>query len=162
MFFNKKTQEDKNPDVLVFVKQEPVDVFYKRKIEVSSDGTKNWIVIDPQTEKKAGWKLDVTGCLRPSTNGLYCEAIRGASKAIKFDLENKEYTLSKLTNDEAQQIINLKIFKAHYGQLLKDLLQAIKPILIIFAIVVVISVCISGYNAYVLSKIPYIAVPIGK
>jgi hypothetical protein len=151
MFGKKK---NKNPKILVYVKQEPVDAIYKRYIEHSSDGTKNFVTIEPETEKKAGWKIDVTGCIRNSTNGLYCEAIRGAQKAIKIDLEHKEYNFSHLTNDQMQEWINLKIFKAHYGQLLKDLLGALKPYLLILAVAVIIGIALSGYNVYTISKLP--------
>jgi hypothetical protein len=150
--FGKKN--NKNPSILVYVKQEPLDTVYRRTIAQSSDGTKNFVIIDPETPNKAGWKIDVTGCIRNSTNGLYCEAIRGAPKAIKIDLENKEYTLSKLTNDQMQEFINFKIFKAHYGQLLKDLLGALKPYIIILAVAVIIGVALSAYNVYTISKLP--------
>lgn len=157
MNFNLKKS---NNQILVYIKQEPQDICVKRSVLPSSDGLKAWVIIEPATELKAGWKLDVTDCIRPSDKGLYVEAIRGAQKAIKIDLANKEYTLSKLTNDEAQQLINLKIFKAHYGNILKDLLNAIKPYLIGLAIVVIVSVVFSGYGVYLTSKIPAIYVPV--
>lgn len=151
--------KDKNsdPEILVYIKQDPIDQVVKRRVEVSSDGLKAWVTVERETERKAGWKLDVTGCIRPSSNGLYVEAIRGATKAIKIDVENKEYTLSKMTNDEMQEWINQKIFKAHYGKLLGDLLSALKPYLIVLVLVVVIAIAISGYNAWQISKIPLIA-----
>jgi len=149
-----------NPKIIVFIKQEPIDIAVKCPIELSSDGTKAWVTIEEETEKKAGWKLDVTGCIRPSKAGLYVEAIRGATKAIKIDVENKEYTFSKLTNDQMQDFVNQKIFKAHYGKLLGDLIAAIKPYLIVLAVVVIISIAVGGYNAWTLSKIPSIGIPI--
>lgn len=143
-----------NKNILVYIKQDPVDEVVKRPIIQSSDGTSTYVVIEPETEKKAGWKVDITGCVRVSKNGLYVEAIRGATKAIKIDVENKSYTLSKLTNDEQQAFINLKIFKAHYGKLLGDLLSALKPYLIVLAVLVVIAIAVSGYNTYTISKLP--------
>lgn len=154
-----RKNKNTDPEILVYIKQEPLDKVVKRHIETSSDGLKNWVTIEPETEKKAGWKVDVTGCIRPSENGLYCEVIRGSLKAIKIDTTNNTFTLSKLTNDEAQEVIKMKIFKAHYGSILKDLLAAIKPILIILAVAVAISCAISGYDAYMISKIPAIAMP---
>jgi hypothetical protein len=151
--FNKGSK-NKNPPILVYVKQEPIDTVYTRTIEQSSDGTRNFVVIDPETPTKAGWRIDVTGCIRNSTEGLYCEAIRGATKAIQIDIEHREYNLSKLTNDQMQEFINFKIFKAHYGQLLKDLLGALKPYLLIMAVAVIISCILGGYNAYTISKLP--------
>jgi len=147
-------------EILVFIKQDPIDIVVKRPIELSSDGTKAWVTIERETEKKAGWKLDVTGCVRPSRAGLYVEAMRGATKAIKIDVENREYTLSKMTNDQMQEWINQKIFRAHYGKLLGDLIAAIKPYLIVLAVVVIISIAVGGYNAWALSKIPSIGIPI--
>lgn len=157
--FGKKAKNP-NPAILVYIKQEPIDTVVKKHITPSSDGLKNYVVMEPELENKGGWKVDVTGCIRPSSVGLYCEVIRGAGHAIKFDLENKNFTPNHLTADEAHAIIKMKIFKAHYGSMLKDLLNAIKPFLIILAIVVVASVAISGYNAYILSKIPAIMYPI--
>lgn len=145
---------DKRKNILVFVKQEPFDVTLKRKIDLSSDGTKAWVVVEPETEKKAGWKFDATGCIRLNGQGKpYVEAIRGATKAIKIDLENKEYTLSKLTNDEAQAFINMKIFKSHYGKLLGDLVAALKPWLLVTIIVVIVAVALSAYNAYQIGEV---------
>lgn len=149
-----------NPEILVFIKQEPVDILVKRRIEVSSDGTKNYIIIEKETDKKAGWKIDVTGCIRPSRQGLYCEVVRGSQKAIKIDMENKNYNLSKMTNDEMQEFVNQKIFKAHYGKLIGDIVSALKPYLLVLAIAVIIGCALSGYNTYTLSKIPAIAVQI--
>lgn len=144
MFGRKKDKE-----VLVYIKQEPRDIVVKRPVEVSSDGTKAYITILTDTENRAGWKFDATGCLRVNAKGrLYCEVIRGAQKAIKFDLENKEYNLSKLTNDEMQQFINMKIFKSHYGKLLADLLNALKPYLIVVAGLVAVTIALSAFNAY--------------
>lgn len=153
-------QKDSRPMISVFVKQEPIDAVYKRPVIVSSDGLKAYVEIESESEGRSGWKLDVTGCVRSSQNGLYVEAIRGATKAIFFDLENKNFTPHHLTADEAQKIINMKIFKAHYGNILKDLLSALKPYLILLAVVVIIAVGISAYNAYELSKIPAIMYPV--
>jgi len=159
MKFSLKKDLNPNPEIWVYVKQEPIDAVYRRRVIPSSDGLKAFVEIEPETENRAGWKLDVTGCLRMSFKGLYCEAIRGAKTAIKFDLKNQSFNPNMLTADEAQRLIQMKIFKAHYGSMLKDLLAAIKPYLIILAVVVVIAVAISGYNAYILSKIPAIMYP---
>jgi len=140
--------------IRVFIKQEPRDIVVKRIVEKSSDGLKNLIIIEKETETKAGWRVDVTGCVRSDENGLYVEVIRGAQKAIKIDIENKEYHFSKLTSDEMHQLINLKIFKAHYGKLLGDLLAAIKPYLFVAIIVGIIALAVSGYNAYAINQIP--------
>lgn len=155
-----KKDPNKNPFILVYVKQEPVDAVYKRRVIPSSDGLKATVEMELPTETRAGWNLDVTGCLRVSEKGLYCEAIRGATRAIYFDLVNKNFKANSLTADESQRLVQMKIFKAHYGSMLKDLLNAIKPYLIILAVVVVISVALSGYNAYQLSKIPAIMYPV--
>jgi len=160
MKFSLKKDLDPNPEIWVYVKQEPIDAVYRRRVIPSSDGLKAYVEVEPETENRAGWKLDVTGCLRMSHKGLYCEAIRGATRAIFYDLKNKNFTPNALTADEAQRVINMKIFKAHYGNMLKDLLAAIKPYLIILAIVVVLAVALSGYNAYQLSKIPAIMYPV--
>jgi len=159
-FSLKKQKENPNPEILIYVKQEPIDAVYRRRVIPSSDGLKALVVIEPETDDKNGWKVDVTGCLRMSDKGLYCEAIRGATKAIKFDLTNASFKPNMLTMDEAKKLIDLKIFKAHYGSLLKDLLSALKPYLIVLAIAVVAAVAISGYNAYILSKIPAIMYPV--
>jgi hypothetical protein len=148
-------EKNSNPEILIYIKQEPIDTVLKRRVIPSSDGLKAEVIIEPETPTRAGWKLDVTDCIRPSKNGLYVEAIRGATKAIKFNLQNPDLTkISKLTSDEQQAFINMKIFKAHYGQLLKDLLSALKPMLIILAVTIIISIVIGGYNAYQISKIP--------
>jgi hypothetical protein len=149
-----------NPEIWVYVKQEPIDIVIKCEVKTSSDGLKALVEIEPETELKAGWSVDVTGCIRTNTRGLYCEVIRGATKAIKFDLQNQNFSPNMLTLDEAQRVINMKIFKAHYGSMLKDLLSALKPYLIVMAIVVTASVAISAYNAYELSKIPAIMYPV--
>jgi len=140
--------------IRIFIKQEPYDIVIKRTVEKSSDGLKNLVIIEKQTDNKAGWTVDVTGCVRSDENGRYVEVIRGALKAIKIDTENKEYNFSKLTSDEMHQIINLKIFKAHYGKLLGDLLSAIKPYLFVAIILTVIAVVITGYNAYQINQVP--------
>lgn len=149
-----------SPAIWVYVKQEPIDIVLQREVKTSSDGLKALVEIEAETELKAGWSVDVTGCIRTNTRGLYCEVIRGATKAIKFDLQNQNFTPNMLSLDEAQRVINMKIFKAHYGSILKDLLSALKPYLIVLAVVVVVSVAISAYNAYELSKIPAIMFPV--
>jgi hypothetical protein len=151
MFRQKKNV---NPKILVYIKQEPIDTVVERRVEPSSDGLKSWVVIEPQTEEKAGWKIDVTGCIRPSKRGLYVEAIRGQTRAIKIDVANNLFKDEPLTIDQYQEFINQKVFKAHYGKLLGDLLSAIKPYLIIVAILVLIAVALTGYNTYSISKIP--------
>lgn len=156
MFGKKNT----NTEILVFVKQEPLDLVFKKKITPSSDGRKAWVEMEPQTKEKAGWRFDVTGCIRPSRQGLYCEVFRGATKAIKIDPSNENFAASKLTNDEAQGLLNMRIFKAHYGQMLKDLLDAIKPILIVLAVVVAVSVALGAVNLYLITKIPAVAVQV--
>lgn len=155
-----KKESNPNPEIWVYIKQEPIDAVFRRRVIPSSDGLKSIVEMEPETETRAGWKIDVTGCLRMSHKGLYCEVIRGAQKAIKFDLENKSFRPNALTSDEAQRLINMKIFKVHYGSMLKDLLNAIKPYLIILAVVVVISVALSGYAVYQISKIPAIMYPV--
>jgi hypothetical protein len=156
-FFRKK----KGAQILLRIIEEPYDTSKRLSIIKSSDGLKNEVIVEPTTENKAGWRVDVTGCIRPNSNGeLTATAFRGSPKAIKFDTTNSQATLSRLTSDEQQAFINLKIFKAHYGNILKDLLAAIKPYLIVLAIVVCVAVAISGYNAYILSKIPAIMMPV--
>ena len=149
-----------NKPILVYILQEPIDTVIERTVITSSDGLKAEVIVEKETDTDPGWKFDVTGCLRLGKHGLYCQVIRGAQKAIKYDLENNTLTLSKLTNNELQKIINMKIFKAHYGQLLKDLLSALKPILIGLAIACIASAVCSGVGIYMLSKIPAIAIPI--
>jgi hypothetical protein len=134
--------------ITVYIKQEPIDTTVKRHVDVSSDGTKALVVIEKPTAKKAGWSVDVTGCIRTSTKGMYVEVIRGQTKAIKIDVTNPDYTYSKMTNDEMQQFIDLKIFKAHYGKLMGDLIAALKPWLIIVIVVAVIGCALAGYDAY--------------
>ena len=153
-------KKNNSTEIWVYIKQEPIDIVLKREVKTSSDGLKALVEIEPETELKAGWSVDVTGCIRTNTRGLYVEVIRGATKAIKFDLQNSNFSPNMLTLDEAQRVINMKIFKAHYGSMLKDLLSALKPYLIVMAIVVAASVAISAYNAYELSKIPAIMYPV--
>lgn len=153
-------KKSSSTEIWVYIKQEPLDIVLKRPVKTTSDGLKALVEIEAETELKAGWTVDVTGCIRTNTRGLYVEVIRGATKAIKFDLQNQNFSPNMLTQDEAQRIINMKIFKAHYGSMLKDLLSALKPYLIILAIVCVAAVAISGYNAYILSKIPAIIYPV--
>jgi len=140
--------------IRVFIKQEPYDIVIKRIVEKSSDGLKNLVTIEKETDNKSGWTVDVTGCVRSDLNGRYVEVIRGAQKAIKINTENLEYNFSKLTSDEMHQLINLKIFKAHYGKLLGDLLSAIKPYLLIAVVVGIIAIVVSGYNAYQINQLP--------
>lgn len=151
----------KKPQILFRIIEEPYDTAKKLPIVKSSDGLKNEVIIEPEANGKAGWKCDVTGCLRPNSLGeLTATAFRGSPKAIKFDTVNKEATFSKLTSDDQKRFIEMKIFKEHYGNILKDLLAAIKPYLIILAIVVCVAVAISAYDAYALSKIPAIMYPV--
>lgn len=157
--------KNSNPEILVRIKQDPLDETVKRRVQKSSDGLKTYVVMEkPTKEKPAGWNLDVTGCIRPSKQGLTVDCFRGQTRAIKYDVAGNKEELLKFTNnmskDEIQAFANEKIFKAHYGKMLADLLAAIKPILIILAIVTVIGIAVSGYNAYMISKIPAIAVQV--
>ena len=148
--------------ITVHIIQEPIDKDVKRVIDVSSDGTKAAVVIEKQTKDKVGWTIDVTGCVRMSKKGMYCEVIRGQNHALKYVLDEKSagFKTYPMTNDEMQQFIDLKIFKAHYGKLLGDLISALKPWLIIVIVAAVIGCIISGYNSYAISKLPTSLAPI--
>lgn len=147
--------KNKPVQISIHVKEEPIDQIYIRTLQISSDGTKYTVEMEkPIVNGKVGWTLDVTGCIRNSTTGYYAECFRGAPKAIYIDTSNKEYTFSKLTNDQMAEVIRLKIFKVHYGDIIKDILAAIKPWLMVMIIVGVIALAIGGYNAYVISKLP--------
>lgn len=153
-------KKNPHPEILVYVKTEPIDQVFKKRVTPSSDGLKNMVIMTLPTKDKAGWEFDVTGAIRTGPQGLYCEVFQGAQKAIYIDTKNHNFQENKLTNDEAQGLLNLKIFKAHYGNMLKDLLDAIKPILIIMAILIVISIAVGAYAAYEVSKIPQIAITV--
>lgn len=154
--------DKKNSQILVYIKQEPIDTIVKKTLKHSTDGTRTFVTMTPpkEGEKSAegGWELDVTGCIRNSIKGPYVEAVYGAPKAIKIDIANKEYTISKWSNDDAKKFFAMNIFKAHFGKVLGDLLAAIKPYLLVAIVIGVVAIAISGYNAYTISKIPHIAV----
>lgn len=147
-------KKNSSPEIEVHVKAEPLDYIVKRRVTPGTDGRKSEVVMEPETKESPGWKFDVTGAIRPTRKGLYCEVFQGAKQAIKIDPVNNNFKPNQLTADEAQGLLNMRIFKAHYGQLLKDLLDAIKPILIILAVLVVIAIALSAYNAYAASKVP--------
>lgn len=149
--------KNKNPKkvfINVHVKDNPRDYVKKCLVERSSDGKNAYAIIEPATENKAGWKVDITDRVRMCETGSYVEAIRGSNRAVEIRVENQLYKNEPMSNDEYQQLINLKIFKAHYGKLLGDLIAAIKPWLLIVIVVGVIAIAVSGYNAYTLSKMP--------
>lgn len=148
-------RKTKNPKIRVEVKDNPRDYVKYLPIEKSSDGKTAYAIIEPFTENKAGWKIDITDRVRINESGEpYVVAVRGSNRAVLIQVENSLFKNEPMTSDEYQQVINLKIFKAHYGKLLGDLLTAIKPWLLVAIIVGVIAIAVSGYNAYTLSKIP--------
>ncbi len=153
-----------NPQILVRIRQDPVDTVVKRRIKKSSDGLKTYVEMEKQTKDKAGWTLDVTGCIRPTQKGLAVDCFYGANHAIRYDVRGNKDEVLKVSNDmskdEIQHFANMQIFKAHYSKVLSDLISALKPYLIVLTITVVISIAIGGYNAYAISKIPSIGVPL--
>ena len=149
LFFGKK----KLNQIWVIVKGDPIDRTVKRNVETSSDGLKSYVVLEKPTPDKVGWKVDVTGCVRMSTSGQYAEVVRGSNRGIKYDLTNSTYNLSKLTNDEQKQFINLQIFKSHYARIIGDLLNALRPYLIGALIVGAIAAGLAGFNAYQINEL---------
>jgi hypothetical protein len=149
--FGKKS---KNQKLLIHVKDNPTDYTVTRPIEKSSDGKSAYVIIEPETENKSGWKVDITDRVRLLNGVPYVEVVRGSTRAVEIKIENSMIKNEPMTSDEYQQLINLKIFKAHYGKLLGDLLSALKPYLIVLVVVVIIAVALSGYNAYAISKLP--------
>lgn len=154
--FGKKNQSKKssNPQIRVEVKDNPIDYTVMRTVEKSSDGKAAYVIIEPETETKAGWKVDITDRVRNSALGPYAVAIRGSNRAVDIKVENPLFKVEPMTNDEYNNFIKMKIFKAHYGQLLGDLLKALKPYMIVLVVVVILAVALSGYNAYTISKLP--------
>lgn len=149
MLFGKKNLNQ----IWVIVKGDPIDKTVKRYVETSSDGLKSYVVLEKPTQLKVGWKVDVTGCVRMSTSGQYVEVVRGSNRGIKYDLSNSTYNLSKLTNDEQKQFINLQIFKSHYARIIGDLLNALKPWLIGCLIVGAVAAGLAGYSVYQVSEL---------
>jgi hypothetical protein len=145
---------NKNPTVRVYIKQDPKDTIVKRKLQYSSDGQKAFVIIDPPMKSRAGWTLDVTGCVRNSVRGFYVEAIRGQQRALRLNIPENRFEDHAWTTDEIKQFAEMNVFKARYGKLLGDLINAIKPYLLILAVLVAISLAIGGYNAYTASQLP--------
>ena len=147
--------KSKTPTVTVQVKQDPIDYTVKRKVQFSSDGKKTFVTMEkPTKQNPAGWELNIGGKIRQNEKGFYVEAIRGQKEALQLDIPQSKFIGHEWTTDEITNFANMNIFKARYGKLLGDLIAAIKPYLIVLAVVTIIAIAVSGYNAYVLSKIP--------
>lgn len=112
------------------------------------DGTRFFVRMRESTEKTAEWKVEATGCIRTNRFGPYIEVFEGEPKAIKFDMATRNVTFPTLTENEKQEILNLKIFKAHYGKLLGDLLQAIKPYIFVMIGIGIGAIVCAGLSAY--------------
>jgi hypothetical protein len=130
--FNKKPTPG-SFKVKINVIAEPFDYTIERTAEPSSDGKQINVIVTPETPNKAAWKLDIKDAVRKNQLGYYATAIQGQPRALTVPINQAEesYKLHPMTKDELQSFINQKIFKIHYGDILKDLLAAIKPFLFI-------------------------------
>ena len=141
--------------IKVKVIRDPQNLVVVRPVEVSSDGRKAVVIMEKPTDKRAGWQLDVTDCVRIDSDGKpYVETFQGSSKAIRYTTANNLVNITYLTNDEILQFAKMSIFKNHYGNLIEDIIKPLKLFFIVTMILVVVSIAISGYNAYAMSKLP--------
>ena len=124
---------------------------------LTSDGL-TLLVMEPATENKAGWTIDITSAITHDIRGrAMIDVIRGDRYPIHYNTVDADKTIRKsifpfLSLDHIKEYADLEVFKKAVTGV-KEQLAKLTPLMWIIIICVVISLFIGLINLYMVNGV---------